>query len=153
DQGLNAVTKIGADGAFAWRVGGQVDPDPDLQKLGASMAIDDAGRVYVANDETNRIVVLNPDGAKVAVFDNAGPGPGQLRVPCAIALDHHDNLFVWSCDDSHTQVFDSKFTLLADAAPLAVAPGIRDMTFDRNGLMYAFSQGDGVISRIKVTLP
>jgi DNA-binding beta-propeller fold protein YncE len=68
------------------------------------------GDVFVADgheaDSNNRIVKLAPDGTFLEQWGGSGSGPGQFRVPHALALDSQGRVFVADRDNNRLQIFD-----------------------------------------------
>jgi DNA-binding beta-propeller fold protein YncE len=69
-----------------------------------------ATRVYVADDDNNRVVVLDPQSlAMVAQLGTAGTGPGQFENPYDVAVDDHqpNQLYVADNQNNRVDVFDA----------------------------------------------
>lgn len=73
----------------------------------ASVAVDSAGRVYVADSERARVWVLAPDGDSVGVVGREGRGPGEFVRPSFVHIGPHDSLFVLDGTNRRVSVFGS----------------------------------------------
>lgn len=68
-----------------WSVGGALDDQVSLSTLQAfQIAVDSAGRIFVLDQPTAHIFVLNPDGRVVDTIGGHGAGPGELVDPWAL---------------------------------------------------------------------
>ena len=72
--------------------------------LPRGIAVDEAGRVYVA-DNYCRVQVFDADGGFLYMWGAAGEGPGQFRRPVAIALDRAGLVYVADAITARIQVF------------------------------------------------
>jgi formylglycine-generating enzyme required for sulfatase activity/sugar lactone lactonase YvrE len=54
-----------------------------------------AGRIFVADATSARVVVFSADGTYIRTIGRAGGGPGEFRNPTALALDENGALAVW----------------------------------------------------------
>jgi DNA-binding beta-propeller fold protein YncE len=71
------------------------------------------GDVFVTDGQFNsRVVHFTKDGAFVKAWGTPGSGPGQLKVPHAIAVDSAGRLFVADRDNSRIAIFDQRGTFL-----------------------------------------
>ncbi len=68
------------------------------------IAVDDAGRVFVA-DSYCRVQVFDADGGFLYMWGGAGEGPGQFRCAAAIALDQAGLVYVADALNARIQVF------------------------------------------------
>ncbi len=67
-----------------WRVGGD---DPDLMfGLMVNAAVDDAGNVYLMDQQLNTVTVVSPGGRVLRQLFQEGDGPGEVRTPQGIAV-------------------------------------------------------------------
>ena len=79
------------------RVGAMEGDGPDVFGAVSSVALDELGRVWVADSQRRRISVFGPGGAHVRSFGGAGSGPAEFR-----SLDGMD----WG-PDRHLWVIDA----------------------------------------------
>jgi hypothetical protein len=75
-----------------------------------SLAVDDAGRIYVVDQSPAIIKVFAPDGQLVRTIGRDGEGPGEFRV--AFIAIHGHQLVVHDPRVSRTSVFDTSGTYL-----------------------------------------
>jgi DNA-binding beta-propeller fold protein YncE len=68
------------------------------------------GEIFVADghepDSNNRVLKFAADGSFLQQWGGTGSGPGQFRVPHALALDSQGRLFVADRDNNRVQIFD-----------------------------------------------
>jgi len=71
-----------------------------------AIAVDNAGRVYVADPWSNRIQVFDSSGAYLTTIAGAwGTNTSQMRTPVGIALDSAGNVYVTDRDNHRIQKF------------------------------------------------
>jgi DNA-binding beta-propeller fold protein YncE len=110
DQGKNRVDRFTLDPATLDPTGPPVISDPALGLLHPQgIALDPAAsRVYVADDDNDRVVVLAPDTlALLAQVGSHGTGPGQFQNPYDVAVDALDQLYVGDNLNNRVDVFDA----------------------------------------------
>jgi DNA-binding beta-propeller fold protein YncE len=74
---------------------------------------DEDGRRLLTDGQFNsRIVNFTKDGAFVKAWGTNGSGPGQFKVPHAIAMDTLERLFVADRDNGRISIFDQRGTFL-----------------------------------------
>lgn len=80
------VHKFSADGKllFSW---GEPGSGPGQFNLPHGIALDDAGRVYVADRENSRVQIFSPDGKFISEWKG-------LDRPMQVVIDGQDNVFV-----------------------------------------------------------
>ncbi len=107
DTGNHVIRRIGTDGNVSTIAGdgtaGYADGPAAQARFDGPMgvAVDDGGRVFVADTWNDRIRVIEPDGQVRTLaggdapgnVDGAGVG-ARLDTPVAIALDSHGNLLI-----------------------------------------------------------
>ena len=77
-----------------------------------SVALDQTGNVYVADEWLNRISVFNKDGDYLSKWNiKEGAGDGEINRPSGMAFDKEDNLFMVDSLNNRVQKFtkDGKF--------------------------------------------
>lgn len=60
----------------------------------SGLALDDSGRVYVADFQIPRIVVFASDGRQLAIIGRKGEGPGEFTAPTGLVLAQNGALYV-----------------------------------------------------------
>jgi streptogramin lyase len=73
------------------------------------VAWDSQGSIYVTDGYVNsRVAKYDRNGDWVKSWGEKGTAPGQFRLPHAIAIDRHDNIYVGDRTNRRIQVFDTK---------------------------------------------
>lgn len=89
-------------------VGGTDDPGELINP--GSVAVDAAGRIYVAERDPSVIKLFAPDGTFLRTIGRQGSGPGEFQVPfIAVAGEH---LYVHDPRQSRTSLFDTAGTYI-----------------------------------------
>ena len=70
-----------------------------------SVAIDNNGDVYVADEWLNRITKYTKDGEFINKWGTAGSGDGELNGPSGIVFDSSDNLLIVDSGNNRVQKF------------------------------------------------
>ena len=60
----------------------------------SSLALDQSGRVYVADFQIPRIVVFASDGRELATIGRKGQGPGEFTAPTGLVIAQNGTLYV-----------------------------------------------------------
>src|SRR4051812_16017939 len=110
DQGKDRVDRFQLDPATLDPVGQPVFSDPGLGLAAPQgVALDPAAtRVYVADDDNDRVVVVTPDTlAFVSQVGSRGTGPGQFQNPYDVAVDGAGQLYVGDNLNNRVDVFDA----------------------------------------------
>ena len=106
DSGNNRICKVTAAGSVSTRAGsmsGFADEPGEAARFNhpVSVAVDDAGTVYVGEQGNNRVRVISPAGVVSTVAGSGiatladGTGPqASLSLPVGIALDANGTLYV-----------------------------------------------------------
>ncbi|HWH93610.1 MAG TPA: hypothetical protein VNT03_07100 [Baekduia sp.] len=113
------------------------------------IALDLAGtRVYVADDDHHRVVVLRADTLQeVGAVGSFGTGPGQLQNPYDVAVDSHDpnRLFVADNQNNRVDVFDAlSLGFLGTLGAQGYGPGTGNMAVVRSVGALTDTPGGGV---------
>src|SRR3954452_24226651 len=102
-----ALTLVGAADARApirslgaW---GSAGTAPGQFNVANGIAVDAAGRVYVADTGNNRIQKLSPSGRFLAKWGTAGKGNGEFTSPRGVAVDDAGNVYVADHDNNRVQ--------------------------------------------------
>jgi DNA-binding beta-propeller fold protein YncE len=112
DQGRDRVARFVLDQTTLMPTGPPQTSSPGLGLAAPQgLALDPAAtRLYVADDDNHRIVVLDPVSlAQIAQFGSFGTGPGQFRNPYDVAVDSHEppQLYVADNLNNRVDVFDA----------------------------------------------
>lgn len=78
-----------------------------------SLAVDDGGRIYVADRQTNDIRVFSARGECLGTFGRPGEGPGEFGMLAGIAWQPPGYLWAIDALRNRATVFDSLGTVLA----------------------------------------
>lgn len=100
------IQKFTREGKFILQWGSHGD-QPGAFDRPQSMAIDDAGRVWVSDVGNHRIQVFDDRGNFQFTWGHEGSAPGELSYPYSIKLDGKGHLYVCEFGNSRIQ----KFTL------------------------------------------
>ncbi len=91
------------------------------------VAWDSEGNIYITDGYINsRVAKYDKNGDWMTSWGDHGTGPGQFRLPHAIAIDRHNNIYVGDRTNRRLQVFDTggKF-LRMFSIDVPAAPGTR----------------------------
>jgi DNA-binding beta-propeller fold protein YncE len=100
DSSNNRIERLGPVGRVTGVLGGKrprgVLPDAAGQLSSPTdMAVDEGGRIYVADTFNKRVQVFDKRGAWIAAWSHFGPLPGlQSSLPAAIAIGPHHEVYV-----------------------------------------------------------
>lgn len=113
DQGRNRVTRLTLDLATLQPTGAPAFSDPSLGlRAPQGITVDASGtRVYVADNQNDRIAVLDPQSLTlIAQVAGSGGGHGQFQAPYDVALDSYQpqRLYVADNLNNRVDVFDAQ---------------------------------------------
>jgi mannan endo-1,4-beta-mannosidase len=112
------------------------------------LAVDENGRLYVADDDNNRVLIFNPPfSSGMSAADSIGAGAdGGFAGPKALAISG-DSLFVADYDGNRvlrfTGPFDDPSTTYASTAAFTGVSHPVDIAISPDGSLYVSAQGDG----------
>ena len=129
DKGSDMIIKFNPAGQVVWVFGRRKESaddeahawepvDPPLPHIDGlfrqptDVAWDSAGNTYISDGYINsRVAKIDSHGDWVKSWGEKGTGPGQFRLPHAIAIDRNDNVYVGDRTNRRIQVFntDGKF--------------------------------------------
>jgi tripartite motif-containing protein 71 len=122
-QGEGVATS--ADGAIIWPT---------------DIALDSEGKVYVADEATNRISIYTKDGEYISKWERPGSGDGEWDKPAGLAFDSEDNLYVVDSGNSRVQKFTKVGRFLLKWGQFGNGDGEFNMpygiTVDKNNNVY-----------------
>jgi DNA-binding beta-propeller fold protein YncE len=78
-----------------------------------SIALDQAGNVYIADEWYNRISIFTKDGGWVGKWGTPGSGDGELNRPSGMAFNQEDDLYVVDSLNHRVQKFTKEGAFLA----------------------------------------
>jgi YD repeat-containing protein len=140
DQGRNRIARFTLDTATLTPAGGPTFSAPGLGLLRPQgVALDPAGtRVYVADDQNDRVAVLDPQSlALVGQIAASGTGPGQFQAPYDVAVDSHQppRLYVADNLNNRVGVYDAySLGFLAEFGAFGRTPGLFSIVRGVGGL-------------------
>jgi DNA-binding beta-propeller fold protein YncE len=86
------------------------------------------GAIFVTDghepESNNRVLKFSPQGQFLTSWGGTGTGPGQFRVPHAIAIDSQGRVIVADRDNARLQVFDQEGEFLAEWPQFGRATGL-----------------------------
>lgn len=110
DQGNDRVTRLALDPTTLTPTGSPAFATPGLM-FPQGLALDPAGtRLYVADDQNDRVLVLDPNTlAVLGQVGSHGAGPGQFDAPYDVAVDAATpaRLYVGDNQNNRVDVFDA----------------------------------------------
>ncbi len=117
---------------------GSVTGDCDAFGQAFSIAVDHAGRVYVADLQANEIRVFDARGECVRVFGQKGEGPGEFRMLAGIASQPTGLLWAMDAGSYRLTAFDSAGSVRATHSlrPSAAASLPWPLTVDAAGALH-----------------
>jgi len=130
DKGSDMVIKFNPAGRVVWVFGRRKEssddetgpwehPEPPrphvdgLFRQPTDVAWDSKGNTYISDGYVNsRVAKYDANGDWVKSWGEQGTGPGQFRLPHAIAVDNQDRIYVGDRSNRRIQVFDADGTFL-----------------------------------------
>jgi len=98
-----------------WRAGG-LDDDENLFGVIAQVLADEAGNLYLLDQQLSEVAVFSPDGERLATLSREGDGPGETRNP-------NDMFFLPDGNIGLIQVFPGKIIRIdREGNPAGVFP-------------------------------
>jgi len=107
---------VGEDyiGEFAKGAPGRGEPTyPDAFVWPSSIALDQEGNVYVADEWVSRVSIFSRDGEPIGKWGTAGHGDGEIDRPSGLAFDGEDNLYLVDSGNNRIQKFTKDGQFLA----------------------------------------
>jgi DNA-binding beta-propeller fold protein YncE len=150
DQGNERVERFALDPGTLQPTGApQVSPASVDLAAPQGIALDPgATRVYVADDDHHRVVVLNPTTLELmGGVGTFGSGPGQLQNPYDVAVDDHDpaQLYVADNQNNRVDVFDAfGLGFLGTFGHQGYGPGVGNVAVVRSVGALTDTPGGGV---------
>lgn len=112
----NPVTQLVEDLRIGRAVGEGRDDSLDVFGLIIALAVDDAGRIYVADHQASDIRVFDATGNPIGRIGHRGTGPGEFQFLAGITWQR-ENGILWAMDPVRHRLiaFDSTGTLLHES--------------------------------------
>jgi len=135
DQDNFRVQAFDASGIFLSSFGYRIKYLRDGSREGwfqrtAGLAVDDAGRIYVADAHMGTVRVFDPLGAEVGKVVEYGSAPGQLQTPCDVVIDSLGRVLVANSNVGTVEMYDAVSSVLA-AASATYFEGTNESLTDR----------------------
>ena len=113
------------DGSFMWPT---------------SVALDNAGMAYVADEWLNRISIFDKNGECVGKWGTLGDGDGEINRPSGLAFDAEDNLYLVDSVNHRVQIFTKEGKFISKWGRQGSGDGELDMPWgidtDSEGNVY-----------------
>jgi sugar lactone lactonase YvrE len=116
-----------SDGVLAFSAAGErlatwgaAGEDNEAFRNPLDVAVDEAGRVFVAEHDADLVRVLAPDGTVLGALGQPGAEPGKFQTPRGIALDGEGHAYVVEDGANRLQ----KLQLLPPLAPAGTEPDV-----------------------------
>lgn len=144
DAGSDRVLKLSASGLrlATYTSDGSGTPFRNPQ----AVAVDSQGRLYVADTDNHRIVVIGPTGVTERVFGSMGSGSGQLKAPAGVAADSAGRIWVADTDNDRIQRFTAEgdFDLIYGSSGSGIGEftGPRGISISQSGEVYIADTGN-----------
>lgn len=119
---VNGVLRFDRNGAFTGRWGRTGTAPGDLN-LPVGIAVDDAGRVCVADSYNCRVQFFSPDGSLLQAWGRLGAEPGEFNCPQGIALGPHGRIYLADTYNNRVQVLSQSGEPLACWGEDGTEPG------------------------------
>jgi len=104
------------------------------------VAVDERGRVYVADSMNSRVACFEPDGAFVRTYGGPGAGPATFERPKGIAFDARGNMHVVDSARATVSVCDKEGQFLFSFGSSGRTPGAlanpTAIAIDKEGKVY-----------------
>jgi DNA-binding beta-propeller fold protein YncE len=120
------ITVTSLDEQFVGEIGG-FGADPGCFLAPTAVATDQAGRLYVADEDLHQVSVFDPDGSCVMRWGAHGSGPGQLDRPAGLRVDVDGCLWVSDSLNARMQRFAPDGTFLSCFGSFGTEPGQLNM--------------------------
>ncbi len=105
-----------------------------------NVALDAAGDLFIADGYGNaRVHKFSGDGEHLFSWGEPGTGPGEFRLPHAIAIDPDDRVLVADRENSRIQLFAPDGSYLAEWSHVTRPD---DLFIDPDGLLYVAELGE-----------
>ena len=147
-DGSASVDKYSATGEYLGTLG-----VPGQFEYPAWVAVDQQGRVAVADSRKNKIAVFNDQGALLYEFGFQGTGPNGLKTPRGLDFAPDGRLFVLESNGGRVNIFQLGATSATSVArfPVPVADSRGLIVHPTTGEVIVVNTGAGIVSRYSQT--
>lgn len=105
-----------------------------------SIALDQEGNAYVADEWLNRITIFNGDGEYLRKWGTSGSGPGELDRPAGLAISSDGHIFISDSRNHRIQKFTLDGQFVAQFGSFGTEPGQLNLPWgialDQDGRVY-----------------
>ena len=110
------------------------------------LAVDNAGNIFVADTNNDRLQKFSPAGAFLSVIGKGGTGGGEFREPGGVAVDSGGNIYVADFSNNRVQKLKPDGTFLAQwKGPEPGFQGPRDIAIGKDNSIYVIDQSQARI--------
>jgi streptogramin lyase len=134
------IQLLNPDGSVAAMFGAPA-PGPTLLPDPVAVAFDDAGLVYVLDQQRSRVLVFDRAGKIIRTIGSRGSGPGKLLAPSALAISG-TTLFIADTGNARIVRYSTNGTHLGSIGRFRTIRGLAVA----NGLVYASDAGTNRIT-------
>lgn len=125
---------------------GTLDGSHDQFGEPSGVAVDRAGRIYLADQQYNSIRVFDSTGHYLFGIGRPGKGPGELSGPCCLAFDRSGDLWVRDARNGRYNRYRIRDTTVRFMEQRLMSQGARGfvvpLTFDRDGRLIDVGLGE-----------
>ncbi len=91
------------------------------------LAVDDQGRIYIADTFLGVVTVLDENGNYLTTIGNYGTGQGELRAPMDVAIDSQKRIWIASRNNGSLEVYRTGGapTMVRESRPAPLANGFQ----------------------------
>jgi len=149
ERSSHRLVKLDAEGVFQWSIGepgieGGWDTDDDTHfSWPGDVAVDGAGRVYVADSNNDRIQIYDAGGNYLSTLGAWGVGNTQFKHPLGLFSGADGSLYVADRDNQRVQIFNSARQYVATLGVTGAAGADNahfnqptDVAVDSRGMIY-----------------
>lgn len=142
---------ISAAGVIAGRTIGSRGSEPGMLKNARGLALDTAGKFWVADTGNDRLQKFSIEGNLLQVIGKSGSGEGEFDSPSGVALSFKGNLYVADTGNRRVEVFNAKGMFLGAFGKSGKQAGRFaepvDLAVDRSENVYIVDRGNDRISK------
>ena len=117
----------------------------------SSIARDGEGRIHLADEWRNRVLVYSPDGEYQSSWGESGSNPGQLDGPSGMRFDEDGNMYIAESRNNRIQKITKTGQPLIQWGEQGNGPGEFNMPYglhiDHNGSVYVADWGNDRVQK------